>query len=289
MVRIKQVNNFKVKVPRLLGNGQKRKPFRAKKLLGDYTYPNLFLCAQTCSGKTVVISNLLQKMADKRTTVIGFIPTHSIDKTWLTIKRDLAKRRIETMFHEHFLDDGINHIDELLYGLQQPEEEDEEVENEQEQPQYTYLKIEPDRDHNPNDTSLVLEEKKQKKKRKVSYKTSVPEYILVFDDLGSDLRHHSIGQLMKKSRHYKIAVILSSQYFKDIHPMAMRQLSHYLLFSSINEEQLKEIYNKVRPPDTTLDQFKELYHIATKKKFHHLTIYVREHEFRINFNRKLLL
>ncbi len=55
-----------------------------------------------------------------------------------------------------------------------------------------------------------VEEKKEERKERKPKKLG-SEYIFILDDLGSDLRHASITQLCKVSRHYKAKLIFSSQ------------------------------------------------------------------------------
>ncbi len=63
-----------------------------------------------------------------------------------------------------------------------------------------------------------------------------PEYVFIFDDLGSDLRHASITQLFKTSRHYKAKVIVSSQYVHDLSNSCIKNLDYTLIFKSFNRE-----------------------------------------------------
>ena len=46
-------------------------------------------------------------------------------------------------------------------------------------------------------------------KKEIKPKKLAPEYIFVFDDLGNDLRHPSITQFFKTSRHYKANIYMT--------------------------------------------------------------------------------
>ena len=53
------------------------------------------------------------------------------------------------------------------------------------------------------------EEGKPRKPRKSKHQA--PEYMIIFDDLKSKLKSRSLLDLLKKNRHYKTKLIISSQ------------------------------------------------------------------------------
>lgn len=122
--------------------------------------------------------------------------------------------------------------------------------------------------------------------RKHSGEMQAPEVIFVFDDLGGDLRHPAIAQLLKTNRHEKAKVILSSQYLTDLQPQSIKQLDYCMLFKAFGDDKLRKIYELF---DFSVDygKFADVYKYATEAPFSFLYIDVRTEQFRKNFNLKL--
>lgn len=110
-------------------------------------------------------------------------------------------------------------------------------------------------------------EPKSPKKRKTT--KIVPDYIIVLDDLGSELRDKALTQLMKTNRHYKALVLISSQHLNDLKPDALRQLGYVMLFARFSGDKLIELYQKL-DVQIPFDEFERLYRDATKKKYNFL-------------------
>ncbi len=126
------------------------------------------------------------------------------------------------------------------------------------------------------------DEPKERKERKP--KKLAPEYIFIFDDLGNDLRHVSITQLFKTSRHYKAKVIVSSQYIHDLSTSAIKNLDYCLIFKSFNKEKLLVLYEAL-DLSIEFDVFEQLYHDATAEQFNFLYVDSRDNSYRKNFNK----
>ena len=118
-------------------------------------------------------------------------------------------------------------LEELNKSLEEEEDEKESIKNE---------KLEP----KPKMELFPKEEPKERKERKP--KKLAPEYVFIFDDLGNDLRHPSITQLAKVSRHYKCKLIFSSQYIHDLSNSCIKNLDYTLIFKSFNREKLLSLY-----------------------------------------------
>ena len=117
----------------------------------------------------------------------------------------LEKKKVNVMTYDHFLNGKEN----ILTGIIEERNNDLE-EKEQEKIKKDNDKLDP----KPKMDLFPTEESIERKPRKP--KRLAPEYVFIFDDLGSDLRHASITQLFKTSRHYKAKVIVSSQYVHDL-------------------------------------------------------------------------
>ena len=289
----KTINRIRVKCPQF--GGKKEKPFKGKDMFSN-GYSNISMIASTKSGKTVCILNILKQCIDRRTTVYLFCPTHSLDKTYKLIKQWLKSKRITYKVYDHFIDDetGDNHIDDILHEIEQAnydtdEETAEVVQN------HTPESIQ-DKINREFDEILGIQRKyqtieppqeKRRKKHKKKYKTRVPKYLFIFDDLAEDMRHKAISKLFKKSRHYEAMCISSTQWLNDYKPASLRQLSYLLLFRGQSSKKLEEIWKKMRPP-IDLERFKEIYYLATKRKYSFMYYDVFENQFRRNFDTLVL-
>lgn len=127
---------------------------------------------------------------------------------------------------------------------------------------------------------------RKERKKEAPIDSGTPDVIFVFDDLGSDLRHPSINQLLKTNRHEKAKVILSSQYITDLQPQAIKQLDFCLLFKSFSEEKLRKMH-ELLDLGINFDHFTQMYKFATEIPYSFLYIDVRNEKFRKNFNTAL--
>ena len=82
--------------------------------------------------------------------------------------------------------------------------------------------------------------KKGKKEKKSKYLT--PEYIIIFDDLSSELKSKSLLSLLKFNRHFKAKLIISSQWLHDLLPESRKQIDLFLIFKGFSEEKIALFY-----------------------------------------------
>ena len=232
-------------------------------------YANIYLSAKKKSGKTSVIYNIIKNCADKNTTVITFCATCKKDKNWIEIRNYLDKKKIPNEFYMGIKDNG-NVLQELILDMQTADNSDDEPSESEEEPEI-----------------VQFSGKKYKKHKKKKPKIKSPKYIIIFDDISSELKDPNISHLLKTNRHYKAKVILSSQYVNDLVPMARRQIDFYLLFGGINEQKLKEIYMNA-DLNISEDDYIKLYHDATNEKYNFFYIDTNG-EYRRNFNQKYLI
>lgn len=111
-----------------------------------------------------------------------------------------------------------------------------------------------------------------------------PEYILIFDDLSCELKLPSLVSLLKKNRHYKLKVVLSSQYLNDLKPESIKQMDFILLFKGQSDDKLEKV---IKDADLTIDlpTLKAIYDDATKEQFGFLYIDVRNDQYRKKFDK----
>lgn len=260
MSQLVTTNKNKIKVVQLPKCGGKR-----EEKLFPIRFSNIFLCARKNSGKTNIIYNILEQCTNKHTQVLFFVSTIDKDPMYKKIIEMLDDKKIAHLDNTHFiLEDGSNLITEFFEGPS--EAETEEVPEEQK----------------PIQRKVIFgnEEKVEKKSRK--RKPPEPDYILVFDDLGSDLRNKTVTQLLKKNRHYRCKVVMSSQYATDLEPAAVKQLDYLLVFGGLPKDKIEHLY-KFLNLSVDLDEFEELYHQAIQQRYDFLYVDITKNVFKRNF------
>jgi len=270
-MQTKEINNIKIKPVVHLA-------LESHEILGyDYfstLYSNIYICSRRRSGKTTLIYNILKHCVNKRTNVVFFCSTIHRDSTYKLILEMLEKKKVNVMTYDHFLNGKEN----ILTGII------EELNNDLETKEQEKIK----KDHDNIDPKPIMDlfpkekavERKERKPKKLS-----PEYVFIFDDLGNDLRHASITQLFKTSRHYKAKVIVSSQYIHDLSNACIKNLDYTLIFKSFNREKLLVLFEAL---DLSIDfeLFEQLYLDATAQPFNFLYVDSRDNTYRRNFNRE---
>ena len=116
-------------------------------------------------------------------------------------------------------------------------------------------------------------------------KRPYPNYIFVFDDLGEEIGDKSLTALLKKNRHFRCKVIISSQNLKDIPPQARRQIDLWLLFSGLSENILKTVHQDADFP-VGLEKFVAGYKQATTNPYSFM--YAGD-DYRSNFSEKIII
>ena len=270
-MQTKEINNIKIKPVVHLA-------LEAHEIVGyDYfstLYSNIYICSRRRSGKTTLIYNILKHCVNKRTNVVFFCSTINRDSTYKLILEMLEKKKVNVMTFDHFLNGKENILTGIIEGLNNDLET-----QEQEKIKKDHDNIDPKPIMQLFPTEKAIERKERKPKK------LAPEYVFIFDDLGNDLRHASITQLFKTSRHYKAKVIVSSQYIHDLSNACIKNLDYTLIFKSFNREKLLVLFEAL---DLSIDfeLFEKLYLDATAEPFNFLYVDSRENTYRKNFNRE---
>lgn len=233
-------------------------------------YYNLFILAKKASGKTVTLFNILKHSASKSTNIVVFSSTIHSDNSWVSILKYFKKKKINLITYQSLIDEGVNQLDELItFLLNQNNKEDS------------------DEEECVKATSCLFDEVTEEKEIKPKKdKICGPDYILVFDDLSTELQNIAIEKLTKINRHIKCQVIMSSQYMNNITKSTRLNLDFIILFKAIPEEKLKQIHLEL---DLSTDycMFKRLYDFATSGSYNFLYVNIRNEEYRQNFNKKI--
>ena len=271
-MNVKKINNVEIK-PIQVEKVEKKDILGSE--LFDEIYANIFICAKKKSGKSTVIYNIIKKCCDKRTKVIVFCSTYLKDANWKEIQTYLEKKEIENEFYLSIYDEKKNVLQELVDTMQTEEEEEEIIKAQEEEEQEDRVIL-------INDSEIRVSVKKRKPK-KLSQR-----YMIIFDDLSQDLKDPSVSHLLKKNRHMKSKIIISSQYLNDIPPMSRRQIDVYLIFSGLNLEKLQEIY-KNADLDLSFERFIDLYHDATSEKYQFFYVDASNCNYRRCFNYQYII
>ncbi len=281
--------------------------------LCEEAYANIFLCARKKSGKTSAIWKIIKECSDKKTNIIIFCSTAYKDPNWIEIRRKLEKKNYNLTVFTSIFEDGVDQLAELVEDLRQDaKQQEEEKEQEDEKVEDLYEDKEPLEEedlldklrkmynHSQGQTQFSLRAmdnsqeldnkttKKIKKKKKKESKYRVPEYMIIFDDLSSELKSRSLLSLLKFNRHFKSKLIISSQWLHDLLPESRKQIDLFLIFKGFPEDKLKLIYSDC-DSSIPFNLFYKIYKKATEKPHSFMYIDTRSDEFRRNFDCKFLL
>lgn len=217
---------------------------------------NIGIISKKASGKTMCIANFLPKLVGRDTVVMLFVSTIHKDPVWKAIVKNLEDRGVPLMVETDIFDEnGIN----LIKEFRNENSYDDDQDFTQDEPEIKQ-QIKPPAIKTNNTPNVGLETAKKPVKRKSKYKYS--KYIIVLDDLGDRLHDSDLMELMKRNRHYRCTVILSTQYLNDIKSEGIRQLDYCMIFKNFSEDKVEELYAKLAP-GISLDLFKKIYFYAT--------------------------
>jgi len=243
----KKVNEYKISVPKQI---KKENEWKGSDCL-DVRYFVMGILGKRRSGKSTLIYSLLKYFASTKTIVIFFCPTFWKDGTYEAIRRYLDSKNIVYTDFQEVAQNGVNNVDILMKQFEEKEEEQDE------------------------DQGKVIEDARAKKagckfKEEIdkpgrNKKVIPPEYIIIFDDISNEIRDKSVVKLCKNSRHYRSKILLSTQSITDLHPHQFAQLDYLAVFKDFNNEQVKQIYDRIQP-NLSYEEFQLLYKAITSEK-----------------------
>ncbi|RZI45303.1 hypothetical protein [Candidatus Finniella inopinata] len=253
---LKKINDINVELPPL--EKKDTRPVKGSDLFPE-VYSNIYLCSRKKSGKTSVIFTILKKCITRETKILAFVSTLHRDKNWISIQNYLKNHGVMFEGYTSIWDEnGTNILDEWVASEQLDENENEP-------------------ESKGKDLLLLQEPETTEKKSKFLG----PEWIVIIDDNSNELR--SVSTLLKKNRHLKCKVIISSQYFNDLTPQSRKQLDYIILFKGHSIKKLQEIH---RDADLSIDfnDFVKAYELTTEEKFCFLYVDCINGLLRKNFN-----
>lgn len=290
---LKKINNFKVKTVNIPEPEIKKIGGSA---LFPLLYPNILIVSKKKTGKTTIISNIVSKCTNKKTSVWIFCPSVKKDDTYREITKSLEARKINyNCFYDVEDSEEGPVLNELIEALRRDEDDDDEqiklkklavVEHEPK----LYFGGESDKARVKREMKKIENEEERAKKAEAKSKKKVyPTHLFIFDDLSVALRNKAISKLLKTNRHLRALVVLSAHTITDLKPDARKQIDVCLVSSSLNVEKLEDLYKDLNV-SIPFEDFLVIYNTATSQsKFDYLYIDTRSDSFRKNFSHSVEL
>lgn len=276
-ILLESINNQVVTPIPMIGGGViDNRPVKGADLFPEI-YSNIFICSRKKTGKTSVIFKILKDCVGRDTNIIVFCSTLHKDQSYKSMRKYFEKKGNNFIGYTSFKEDGVDQLFELVKHLQDKAEKEEEEEDEEVPIVKPQIKL------NFNDPE---EDDKPKKKKKEKFRA--PEYIIVCDDISGELKNPALISLLKANRHYKMKVIVASQWAHDLLPEQIKQMDYILLFRGHPIEKLQKIH---RDADVSIPfhVFYKLYKYATSIPYGFLYIDTTNEKFRQSFNKEFVL
>ena len=269
-------------------------------------YANIFLCARKKSGKTSAVFKIIKECSDRKTVIVIFCSTAYKYKNWIQMRKYFKKKGMDVRVYTSIYEDGEDQLANLIEDLRQTakDEEDDGSESDEEYDEGNDDINRPihgcddildrvKRMHNHKlgqsnvyKTSCTKNDDGDKKEKKSKYLT--PEYIIIFDDLSSELKSKSLLSLLKFNRHFKAKLIISSQWLHDLLPESRKQIDLFLIFKGFSEEKIALFY-KDCDSAIPFDTFYSMYKKATEKPHSFLYICTNSDSCRRNFDCQFII
>ena len=284
MISLKQINCQYVKpipIP-----DEDHRPIKGFDICEE-VYANIFLCARKKSGKTSALFKILKECSSKKTIIIVFCSTAYKDKNWIQIRKYFEQKGMDIRVFTSIYEDGQDQLANLVEDLKREAKEEEQKANRSEDEMDDIDKCD-DILARLGSGQASREEKEEPEKKPRRSKYQAPEYIIVFDDLSSELKSGSLLSLLKFNRHFKSKLIISSQWLHDLLPESRKQIDLFLIFKGFPDDKVALIY-KDCDSGVPFDTFLRIYKKATKKPHSSMYVDTRSDQFRCNFDKQFII
>jgi len=267
-------------------------------------FGNVICIASTNSGKTTALFELIKKITDpKLTKVILITSTLFNDDSYDHIQKYLESKDYDFEAHSSIVDDDtkqnrlIELLDELKLEAQVAKELEEQEEERKRQKALQRQKKKGLESYKRTSyvtadgvDQIVIDQEEDKKQRKEKKSKKLAQKILIIlDDVSDELRNKSLAILAKKSRHFKIRLIVSTQYLLDLMPAARKQFYYGMLFGGMGVAKLETVYKDLDISWIFFERFVEIYNLVTSKPYQFLFVDRSKRELRQNFTDKIIL
>lgn len=305
-ITIKTINDDKILPPKL------EEKVDTRPIIGEKLFPslqaNILAVAPKNSGKTVVIFHMIKNCVGPETSIIVFSSTFTQDKTWKAIRKWIKEHGLEAAFYPSIKNEGKDTLQIFLNKVRQESmENDLSEEEEKDAFEAQFGEDESEEDEHPAEfdqhitpeeqfrNDLRTSEINQHFGKMFTERTSLkeekqyraPDYLIIFDDLASELKNKSIVDLTKTHRHFNSKTITSTQYLKDFLPEEIRQMDYMLLFRGQGDK-LEKI-KKDCELRIGMNDFQKIYDDATKERYGFLYIDVKNEQFRKKFDKMYVI
>ena len=282
-VLLKQINNQYVKAIPI--PDEDKRPIKGYDICEE-VYANIFLCARKKSGKTSALFKIMKECSVKKTIIIVFCSTCYKDNNWIQIRKYFEKKKMDIRVYTSIYENGEDQLSNLIENLKKEAQDKEEEDNNSDESIDNCDEILNFLTNNVKNKSESKEHKNDKKERKCKYQA--PEYMIIFDDLSSELKSRSLLSLLKFNRHFKSKLIISSQWLHDLLPESRKQIDLFLIFKGFSEDKIALFY-KDCDSSIPFQNFYQIYKKATQKPYSFLYIDSRSDSFRSNFNQQFFI
>ena len=293
MISLQQINNQYVRAIPI--PDEDTRPIKGYDICSE-VYSNVFCVARKKSGKTSSVYKIMRECCGKNTIIIVFCSTVYKDKNWIQIRKYFENKGMDIRVYTSIFEDGEDHLANLIEDLKQEAKDDEDAQKGE-----GLKEKEPDVDDILQRLTNMhlraigrgaeikeIDDERAPKKKKSKSKYLAPEYMIIFDDLSSELKSRSLLSLLKFNRHFKAKLIISSQWLHDLLPESRKQIDLWLVFRGFPDKKLAEIY-KDCDCAVPFETFVQIYKKATKKPHSFMYIDTRADEFRRNFDSKFII
>lgn len=242
-----------------------------------------YVSARKKSGKSSLISNIIDKTTNKKTVIWLFCSTYKIDKTWVEVIKNLKAKGYTVNCFESIYEGsgkkGINNLEIVLDELAKGDEEQS-------------IKVEPEEPVEIRDRfgivvrgmGNIFKEKAESKKKEPKIK--VVDNLFIIDDLPQQLKNSAVDRLCKTHRHSNSNVIISSQYCKDLNPCSISQIDQLVCFKGYNNEKMEHLH-KILDLSIPFELFMSIYNHCVDEPFSFICLDVRTERIRKNFNTEI--
>lgn len=274
-------------------------------VLGSEVQP--ILHGSTClvgpsgSGKTTLLLNFLQRTLGPLTRVFLLGSTMSNDPAWRAIQEWLTEHGITNVAYTSIFEERptgkegktkkVNLLTEFMKLMEAQAAEEKEKRRQEDSGEWVRKPGDPigggwdrpppkkEREFLPTIDPFLVN---IKGKGTFEY----PGIIFVLDDLSNELRNPAVSHLLRKCRHYRCAIYLSSQHWCDVDSAARQNLRQWHLFGRLSPEKLKSLYEAIQPADCSFEKFERRYRHATQEPHSFLTINTQSGKMLQNFNKE---
>jgi len=268
-----------VKVQTIKGRGVEpitkpkvHKSFPCDDILED-AHGAISVFAPSNSGKSVVVSNLVKWLTEKRPKkheVIIFSKTLNFESegTYRELIKELRKKGVKVEAFDNierqiprptdFNPSRVIHESLITPLFERLKKEAIEYQESKERKKPTEAQM---AERGPRLTERGTEQCVQvHKKPSEAVKEEFRYKIIVFDDIAGATRgNEPLNEFIKMARHYKARVILSSQSLVDASKTFREQIKTLILFRGLDEDRLRTIYEAMHPAPS-FDEWVETYH-----------------------------